>query len=110
PQDYSGITEGSHTFQARAVDEVGNVDASPPSFTWQVDLTDPDTTITSHPAAVTRLTGATFGFSSSEAGSTFECKLDGAVFANCTSSQSYSGLADATHRFYVRATDPAGNL
>jgi hypothetical protein len=37
---YAGLAAGSHTFQARATDTVGNVSA-PVSYTWTVDLTVP---------------------------------------------------------------------
>ncbi|MDQ3981815.1 MAG: hypothetical protein M3271_03935, partial [Actinomycetota bacterium] len=53
---------------------------------------------------------ATFEFSSTEAGSTFECSLNGAVFGSCSSPKTYTGLAEGSHAFEVRATDPAGNV
>jgi hypothetical protein len=40
PVDYAGLSAGSHTFQARATDAVGNVSAST-SYTWTVNLTVP---------------------------------------------------------------------
>ena len=34
PKDYTSLALGSHTFNVRAVDSVGNVDSTPASFTW----------------------------------------------------------------------------
>src|SRR5215207_8710632 len=73
------------------------------------DTTAPDTTITSGPTGIVSSTSATFEFSSTEAGSSFACSLDGAAYQSCTSPKSYSGLAATTHTLSVRATDPAGN-
>jgi parallel beta-helix repeat protein len=73
------------------------------------DTTPPQTTIVSFPAGSTTDTSASFSFTSSEAGSTFACSLDGAPPAPCASPSSVSGLAVGTHEFRVVATDPAGN-
>jgi hypothetical protein len=40
---------------------------------------------------------------------TFQCSLDGAFFASCTSPTSQSDLAQGDHSFRVRAVDAAGN-
>jgi hypothetical protein len=110
PKTYSGVADGTHTFQVRAIDPAGNVDASPASYGWTIDATPPDTSIgPSKPAALTIATGATFDFSSNEAGSTFACSLDGAAFTSCSTPKTYSALADGSHTFQVRATDVAAN-
>ena len=75
---------------------------------WTVDGP-PVTTITSFPAEDSTDSTATFAFTSSDAGSTFECFLDG-VYEPCTSPKTYSGLTRGDHVFAVRATDPSGNL
>ena len=109
PQSYAGLSGGSHTFEVRATDVAGNTDATPASFSWTVDTTAPDTSIDSSPSDPTGATGASFDFSSTEGGSTFECELDGGGFSSCSSPQSYSSLIDGTHTFKVRATDEVGN-
>jgi len=114
PRSYSGLAAGSHQFRVRAIDAAGNVDASPAARSWTIqappDTTAPDTTITSAPPSSTTSTSASFGFSSSESGSTFQCSLDGVTFATCTSPRSYSGLAVGSHQFRVRAIDATGNV
>ncbi|MGQ0576199.1 MAG: right-handed parallel beta-helix repeat-containing protein [Pseudonocardia sp.] len=79
-----------------------------------VDSTPPDTTINFGPGTLTpagtfaRAIGG-FTFASTEPGSTFECALDGAPFASCTSPHEVPGLVDGPHTFAVRALDPSGN-
>jgi large repetitive protein len=41
PNSYSGLLDGLHTFEVKAVDEVGNEDLSSASFTWVIDTTPP---------------------------------------------------------------------
>src|SRR5829696_4951601 len=109
PKSYAGLAEGSHTFKVRATDVAGNTDASPAQFTWTSHTTAPNTSIGSTPNDPTNATAATFTFSSTQGSSTFECDLDGGGFTSCSSPMSYSGLADGSHTFQVRATDQAGN-
>jgi acid phosphatase type 7 len=71
--------------------------------------TPPQTTITDGPTGTTSATSATFSFSSSEASSTFQCRLDGEAWAGCASPSTRSSLAPGAHSFEVRATDAAGN-
>jgi hypothetical protein len=110
PKAYTGLADGSHTFLVRGRDAVGNVDLAPPMLAWTIDTVPPDTTITTGPQGTATSDSATFTFTSAETPSTFECSLDGAPFAACTSPTSYSGLANGSHTFSVRATDAAGNL
>jgi len=74
------------------------------------DTTPPETTITSGPTGTVSAQDATVAFSSSEATSTFQCRLDGAAWASCTSPKLFPVLPEGLHRFEVRATDQAGNL
>jgi arylsulfatase A-like enzyme len=43
PQSYSDLAVGTHTFDVRAVDEAGNMDATPESYSWTIEPP-PDTT------------------------------------------------------------------
>jgi DNA-directed RNA polymerase specialized sigma24 family protein len=103
---YTGLPQGSHTFRVRAKDSAGTNDPSPAERTWKVDTVAPATTITS--VSVSGKSAA-FSFSSSEAGSTFECRLDGGAWQSCSSPRSYGGLKHGNHSFRVRAIDAAGN-
>lgn len=38
PTLYNGLSAGSHTFQVRAIDQAGNVDLTPASYTWTVSV------------------------------------------------------------------------
>lgn len=68
----------------------------------------PDTIIDAGPSGTVNTSSATFAFSSSPAGATFACDLDGSGFTACSSPQEYSGLADGSHTFQVRATNANG--
>lgn len=67
----------------------------------------PETSITSGPTGGPNLKiyspEASFGFTATQPGSSFECSMDGAAFTSCTSSKSYQGLKDGTHTFKVRS-------
>ena len=107
---YGGLSSGAHTFEARATDVRGNTDPTPAVRSFTVDATAPNTTITSGPSRRTRVRSASFSFSPSEDGSTFECRLDGGKWNGCSSPAAYEGLTSGKHRFEVRATDAAGNV
>ncbi|MEH3053951.1 MAG: OmpA family protein [Patulibacter minatonensis] len=109
PITFTGLSDGSHTVQIRAVDAAGNTDPTPASYTWTIDTTAPDTSLDTHPASLTTATTATFTFSSADGTATFECKVDGGSWTACTSPLNLTGLADGSHTVDVRALDPAGN-
>jgi chitodextrinase len=104
PQSYSGLGTGTHTFQVRATDTAGNVDATPASQSWTI-ITAPDTTITAGPSGTVNSPSASFSFTATITGSTFTCSLDGAAFSACTSPKTYSGLTNGPHTFQVAATN-----
>jgi hypothetical protein len=113
PQTYSGLSEGSHTFQVRAIDAAGHVDETPASFTWVVDTIAPTTLLAGTPQAIAASATASFSFNGDDADGSgvvgFEARLDGGGFSAAVSGLSLSGLAEGAHTFEVRALDAAGN-
>jgi hypothetical protein len=79
-----------------------------PQLVVTFDPTAPETTIDSSPPNTSNSASATFTFSTNQPNATFQCTIDGSAFADCTSPQQYTGLADGSHTFQVRATNGAG--
>jgi lysophospholipase L1-like esterase len=80
------------------------------------DTAPPDTRITAGPKAKTKKKSASFGFASTEPGSTFECSLDGhalrggaGAYGPCASPLALKAKK-GRHAFSVRAKDAAGNV
>jgi len=108
---FSALSPGDHSFAARAKDEAGNVDRTPARRRWRVvDTKPPDTMITDHPRINSNNSSPAFRFRSSEAGSTFECRLDSGSWRSCSSPRTYNSLANGQHVFRVRARDSRGNV
>lgn len=112
PKVYTSLSDGSHTFGVRATAD-SQTDATPATYTWTVDATAPETSITVAPPGATYKTSASISFSATDTGgvgvASYECKLDAESYAACTSPKSYTGLASGSHTFYVRALDTLGN-
>lgn len=105
----STLADGTYTVRAHQTDAAGNTGYTS-KRTFTIDTVPPQTSITSQPSASTTVASATFAFTSSKSGSTFECRLDGAAWTACTPPETYTGLAAGQHTFAVRATDTAGNV
>jgi len=97
----------SHTFEVRVTDAAQNAGSA--SFTWTIDTQPPTTTITGGPTGTLYIRDANISFTVNET-ATFECSLDGAAWAVCTSPRAITGLLVGGHSLAVRATDPAGNV
>ena len=66
-------------------------------------------TVGERPDAATNSASMRIAFSHPEPDVTFACRLDGEAERACTSPFESAGLAEAPHRFEVRAIDAAGN-
>jgi len=89
--DYAVETEGDSDDSDNTVSRTDTV------------LFKPETTISSKPAATTTARTATVAFSSDDPTATFECKLDLAAFAACTSPVNLTGVPLGGHSFAVQA-------
>jgi hypothetical protein len=104
------LADGSHTFQVKAQQGAGTP-SDADSRTWTVDTSAPPApTLTQKPTDPTTDKKATFGFTDAEPGVAFQCKLDAAAPASCSSPVKYSNLAQGPHTFCVQALDKAGNV
>ena len=110
PMTTSPLSDGEHVFELRAIDEAGNVDPTPAMRAFTVDTEALVTGITAGPSGLINDPAPTFAFSTSEPGSTFECRVSSGAFAPCTSPFTSPPLADGEHTFEVRSIDPAGNV
>ena len=120
PMDYTGLATGSHTFQVRATDVAGNIDASPASRTWTVappaDTTAPTVQVTtpSDGASVSGTVAVSADAQDAGGVAQVEFLLDGQVRA--TDSQTpfgfnwdTSAVPNGSHVIQARATDATGN-
>lgn len=109
PVMYVGLSDGDHELQVAQTDAAGNV-GGPASYGWQVDTSAPDApALTPGVPALTDRTDATFAFSG-EPGGSYECSLDGAALAACSSPVTYMGLTAGYYEIVVQQVDAAGNV
>jgi hypothetical protein len=112
----ASLTDGPHTFAVKA-SKNGVPDPTPATRTFSIDTHRPQTSITAGPTGLTHDNTPTFKFSSSEAGSTFQCVIRVAggngSFGACSgpgaSHTPSLPLAKGNYVFSVRARDKAGN-
>jgi hypothetical protein len=112
--EYTGLAEGSHTFEVRGVN-VSGADPSPAKYSWIVDTVAPTAAIDTHPTDPSRGDSVAFAFHASES-SSFQCSLVALgmppSYSACQKAgeQTYTAVADGEYTFSVRATDLATNV
>jgi hypothetical protein len=112
---YTGTSAGRDTIIA-CLDGDGDGSCGPTEVTVKArndyeDPIQPKTLIDSGPAdgAFINDSTPTFTFSATTVDSTYECRVDAADFAPCTSPVTLELLGEGEHTFEVRATDPAAH-
>lgn len=110
PLVLENLGHGNHTVAVRASDAAGNTDQTPAVASWriEIDALAPETTLIGGPDGTVTDTTATIGLSCNEDGCSFECSLDGADFAAC-SSPLHLNTGLGSHTLVVRAIDGSGN-
>jgi hypothetical protein len=92
-----------------AIDAAGNRDAVSAQIAVLVQA--PLQTILMDPGIIlTNQNSFTFNFSSNQSSASFLCSLDGSALSACTSPKTYSGLADGSHSFVVKAVASDGTI
>ncbi|HYH66692.1 MAG TPA: Ig-like domain-containing protein [Urbifossiella sp.] len=123
PLTLSGLSDGPHTFEVRAVDAVGNIDPTPASYSWTIDTAAPGAPAVTGFSPDTEVPGDRITASTTltltgtaEANSTVTLVVDGVVFGTTTADASGNWsragvgvLAAGPRSFTARATDSAGN-
>jgi hypothetical protein len=121
---YSGLADGPHAFQVRAVDASANVDPTPAGYSFTVlavsPLSPPPPTqargnlprllLTKKPPARTKDRTPTFRFRASPPGTSLQCALDRGPFRSCHSPFTpKKPLPPGPHTLQIRAVnlDPA---
>ncbi len=107
---FTDLADGDHSLYVYCVNEAGTPDPDPAVYEWTIDTSAPETTVVSCPDDITANADASFAFASTDADVTFECRVDGGAWMDCTDGTfAVSDLGDGDHTFEVRATDASGN-
>lgn len=109
------LADGQHNFRVRAINAAGNADPTPDTWTWTVDATGPNASITDGPPKFVNSRSVTFTFAGAEDGGGYKCNIDGPgpsteIVSACTSVETEDSLADGTYTLTVWASDALGNF
>ncbi|MDX5437778.1 MAG: Ig-like domain-containing protein, partial [Pontibacter sp.] len=117
PYTHSSLADGEHTLQVRAIDQAGNIDPTPATYTWTIDTKAPAPPVVSAPAE-----GATLNSNKPTISGTAEAGSAVAVFIGAnqvgTATAGADGkwsfvpsteLAEGKQELTAKATDAAGN-
>ena len=103
PVNFTGLSSASHTFNVRAIDGVGNTDASPATVTWIVDTIPPTVTCSTNVIVTAN------GYCPSNVNYTVSISDNLAISLATTNPASGSAFAVGTNTVTLTARDTAGN-
>ncbi len=120
PATYTGLADGSHTFQVEAIDLDGIV-STPASYTWHVDTTAPVSHVSALPYATSQTSfSVSWSGSDGSQGSGIQSysiyvSTDGGAFvpwltATTATTATFNAQIGHTYGFYSTAEDNAGNI
>lgn len=104
----AALTAGSYEVWVRVRDTAGTVLGDPVKRTFTLDLSAPETAISTKPASPNALSSQAFTFTNSGAATLYECKVDTGGWVTCQSSRTYTHLPDGERTIQVRAIGPGG--
>lgn len=111
PAAYSGLTQGSHTFDVESLDPASNP-STITSQTWMVDTIAPVVSFTQTPPKRSATTATTFTWNGTDGSgsgiASTTCRVDAGKASACVSPLTIVVTA-GTHTFSVVAMDRAGN-
>jgi CARDB/Right handed beta helix region/Secretion system C-terminal sorting domain len=116
---FGSLTEGAHSLAVVAIDQVGNIDPTPASRAFNVDLTLPDTQILTGPAEGSSVSAANAIFTVTGTDNLtavpqlqYSYRVDGGAYTGFATSTTINltALALGAHTLDVRTVDLAGNV
>jgi hypothetical protein len=120
---FTGLADDTYTLTATAVDPATNPDPTPLVVNFEVDATEPTTTLdpqvnygdgpTTQTRTQSRKVDLTFTGYDARQMQGFQCRIDSNdddAWQLCSSPQRFSGLADGEHTVEIRAKDQANNF
>src|SRR5205807_8253448 len=97
------LADGTYYWQAQAKDNPGLASAWTATRSFVMDTVAPSTAITANPPALSNSSSGSFSFNANESVTGYQCRIDLAAFAACSSPFAFGPLVDGAHTFDVKA-------
>ena len=110
PFRINGLSEGPHTFSARATDDAGNMSAIS-NYSFEVlSASSVTVRILNKPAIATADTTATFTFERGSAIASLRCSVNNVLVGVCTDGVVYNDLDTGNYKLVVQGLNSIGNV